>query len=505
MTRRTIGLLIKKPESIFSNGCVQQSLFLKKTLEYTGATVHFLSVEPDYTTFEAGKDHYEITFTNSDTDFTDYDMIIMSSLVLVRNENNNPYIDNMLRYTHLKIVNFVCGNVYILHQEEFVFNVHHIIEHYQQDYTHLNWLMEMYDYQQDYLTMICDRPTKISPYVWDPDIIEHYVQSNKLNITTVDEIASEKINIIIFEPNMSIHKNALIPLLICESYEKQYPNRINRVYFFCGDKVSQHNQTTLSNFALHKNKKVEIHGRIIMPYVIDLIRKNNTHMNVVLSHTFMNRLNFLHLELMYFGIPIVHNCEPFRNNGMYFEDNQFYKAVDIIENTRLTFDAQEYRKRCSTIISHYASSNPNRVECYKQLIENTISHHSSSSLRDDPTTLPSPPVVQKTTTTTTASSNDDILLLDNRIPKTGSGKVYIVNSLTTSKVNELLANVCSPLDNVTFILTQGSSVPFNISKVYNVIQLEKIKSHSKIEIDINNKEHVKQLCPYNHISEIIYV
>lgn len=496
MTRRTIGLLIKKPESIFSNGCVQQSLFLKKTLEYTGATVNFLSVEPDYTHFEAGKEQYTITYTNSDTDFTNYDMLIMSSLVLVRNENNNPFIDNMLRHKHLKIVNFVCGNVYILHQEEFVFNVHHIIEHYQQEYTHLNWLMEMYDYQQDYLTMICDRPTKISPYVWDPDIIEHYVQSHKLNISSVDEIASEKINIIIFEPNMSIHKNSLIPLLICESYEKKYPDRINRVYFFCGDKVAQHNQTILSHLVLHKNKKIEIHGRIIMPYVINLIRNNNTHMNIVLSHTFMNRLNFLHLELMYLGIPIVHNCEPFRNNGMYFEDNQFYKAVDIIENTRRTFDAQKYRKQCSTIISHYASSNPERIEIYKQLIENTMIQNPSSHY--NPTTLPSPIPI---TTTTTVTASD---AFSNRIPKTGSGKVYVFNSPSTSKINEFCANASRPLDNVTLILTQGS-VPACISKICNVIQLDEIKSHFNIELDMLNKEHVKLLCPYNHISEIIYV
>lgn len=478
MKNHLIGLLIKKPDSIFSNGCVQQSLFLKKTLELTGATVRFLSVEKEYTVFEAGTDNFEVVFTNSDTDFSDYSILIMSSLVLVRNEHNSPYIDNMLSHPHLRIVNFVCGNVYILHQEEFVFDVHHIIEHYQQEYSHLNWLMEMYDYQQDYLTMICDRPTKLSPYVWDPDIIEHYIRTNDLNIATVDEASTEKINIILFEPNMSIHKNSLVPLLICEAYEKKYPDRINRVYFFCGDKVSSHNQATISRLTLHKKNKIETHGRIIMPYVIDLVRKNNSNMNIVLSHTLMNRLNFLHLELMHLGIPIVHNCEPFRNNGMYFEDNRFYAAVDIIEKVRTNFDATDYRSRCAGIIAHYRSSHPERVKCYQQLIESTMTSDNAQI------SLPPPPPLPV-----------------DRLPKSGIGMVYVVESADAdAEIEDRLANDTS-LENVTIIYAKGFA-PSRISSIHNVVELDTLRTHHP-ESNVRDDEFVKRISPYKTVTNIV--
>ena len=46
-----VGLLIKKPDSIFSNGCVQQPLFLKKCLERADCQVVFIGIEADYTEF----------------------------------------------------------------------------------------------------------------------------------------------------------------------------------------------------------------------------------------------------------------------------------------------------------------------------------------------------------------------------------------------------------------------------------------------------------------------
>ena len=46
-----VGIMIKKPENIFSNGCVQQSLFMKKIIQNAGFEVYFLSIEPTYNTF----------------------------------------------------------------------------------------------------------------------------------------------------------------------------------------------------------------------------------------------------------------------------------------------------------------------------------------------------------------------------------------------------------------------------------------------------------------------
>jgi len=356
-----IGIFVKKPENIFSNGCIQQTYFLKKLFENCGYEVDFLSIEVQYTCFELTNE--TIIFTDDTFDFSLYNCVILGSLVLLP-ETNKSFIDNLLSY-NIHIINLICGNVYILHQEEFVFQKHNILSHYRQDYFSENWVLEMYDYARDYIQMVSATNTLITPYVWDVDIIEKYIESNNIlkNDFTED---NSKVNLLMFEPNMSIHKNALIPLLICDEYYKQNKDKVNKVYVFCGDKVIKESQF-VKQLDVYKDNKLETYGRIIMPYIVDVIQKNNNFRNVVVSHNILNSLNFLHLEMFYLGFPIIHNCKPFKQNGLYFDDYELFKAVELIETVRVEFDKTSYINQCKPILEEFSPTNQLRITTYKDL------------------------------------------------------------------------------------------------------------------------------------------
>ena len=130
---------------------------------------------------------------------------------------------------------------------------------------------------------------------------------------------------------MSIHKNAFIPLLIAERYNRRFPNRLNKIYMFCQESLE--NNGYFEHMTIFKDKKLECHGRIVMPYSLKLIQDNNPYKNVVLSYTHLNELNFLHLELFYMRIPIVHNCKPFQND-LYYDKDNVNAAVDLLEHAR---------------------------------------------------------------------------------------------------------------------------------------------------------------------------
>jgi hypothetical protein len=360
-----VGILIKKPENIFSNGCVQQSLFLKKIIKNTGFSVDFLSIEASYTHFELTSE--EIVFTDENFDFSNYFCIILASLVLLPN-NNQAYIENLLKYNTC-IINLVCGNLFILNQEEFVFDVHKILNHYTLPYFTLNWVLEMYDHSRDYIQLLTSKHTEITPYVWDPDIIAEYLKIHDISINKTKKDNS-KINILIFEPNMSIHKNALVPLLICEDYNKKFPNCLNKVYLFCSSNISDSKLSFLKTLSIYKH--IEVHGRIIMPYIINVIEKNNNFMNIVLSYTLLNNLNFLHLEFFYLGIPIVHNCEPFQHNGLFFESSNSTKASLLIEHSRTDFNQTDYNNNVSKILMEFSSKNTKRIEHYKTCLQTIL-------------------------------------------------------------------------------------------------------------------------------------
>ena len=377
--------MIKKPESIFSNGCVQQPLFLKRSLENAGCEVLFICIESDYTIFEQTQE--SVLYTTSRTDFSSFDVVILASVVLLENENNMPYIENLQKYD-LVIVNFICGNIFIQHQEEFVFNKHTIMHHYMQSYYHLNWIMEMYDYCQDYLRIMSNKETTVVPYLWDFDIVQNYVSKNNLLRSLGTD--RSKINIMIFEANMSIHKNSLLPLLICEEFYRKYPDRLNKVYVFCCEKLLEQNPHMVGWLSIFKDKRVEVYGRIVMPYIVDVISKNNAYLSVMLSFTLMNRLNFIHLEMMHLGIPIVHNCKPFELDDNYYEDHDLNGAARALENVRTTFvDRSHCRERAADILKEYSASNPERVSAYKELIAQIITRRAKRAPVDPPPIAPS--------------------------------------------------------------------------------------------------------------------
>lgn len=357
-----IGIFIKKPENIFSNGCIQQTYFLKKLFENCEFEVDFLSIESHYTNFELTNE--SIIFTNNTFDFSPYNCVILGSLVLLP-ETNRSFIDNLLSF-NIQIINLICGNVYILHQEEFVFQKHNILTHYRQPYFTENWVLEMYDYARDYVQMVSATDTRITPYVWDVDIIKEYIESNDIFKTEIDVEDTSKVNLLIFEPNMSIHKNALVPLLICDEYYKHNKDKVNKVYVFCGDKVVKE-----SNFVkqldIYKDNKMETYARIIMPYIVDVIQKNNNFRNIVVSYNILNNLNFLHLEMFYLGFPIIHNCKPFEQNGLYFDDFELLKAVELIETVRVKFEKTSYIDQCKPILDEFSPSNQIRISTYKDL------------------------------------------------------------------------------------------------------------------------------------------
>ena len=378
-TKGKVGLLLKRPESVFSNGCVQQPLFLKKTLVAAGFEVVFLGIEANYTVFEHTDE--PILQTTPATDFSSFDCVILASVILVENENNTPYIRNLERYGVI-VINFVCGNIFVLHQEEFVFAKHHIMHHYMQKYYKVNWVMEMYDYARDYLQMMSGVSTRICPYVWDPDIVRSYVDANSLCKTMGD--VRDKINVVVFEANMSIHKNALVPILICEEFYRRWPDRLNTVYLFCSDSVVPQSEALVEGLRVFRDKKVEVYGRIVMPYIMDMISKTNPYLTTCLSYTVMNRLNFLHLELMYLGIPIVHNCQPF-DNGYWYGDFELMRAAEILDVVRTGFDKDVYRERCEPIIRSFASDHPDRVSGYSELINEAVALRRSAPTVGAPT------------------------------------------------------------------------------------------------------------------------
>uniref|UniRef100_A0A6C0CRX9 Uncharacterized protein n=1 Tax=viral metagenome TaxID=1070528 RepID=A0A6C0CRX9_9ZZZZ len=365
---KKIGLLVKMPESNFSNGCVQQAIFLKQLLENIGYTAEYVSIENKYK--QIHDIHDPVLFMDETSDLSEFQTFIFVSLN-ISSPDNDGIINNIKKHGIVSI-NMLCGNLFVLHQEEFVFGHHGIIEKFIHGFYDEYWILEMYSFMTEYIHLLTNKPTYLLPYVWNNTIINKYIENHKLNFELdYHEVNREKINILIFEPNMSIHKSALIPLLIAESYNKNFKDKLNKVYVFCGDEViRKKNNAFIKSLSIYTDKKLESYGRIVMPSILSLIKNSNPYINVVVSHNILNSLNFLHLECLTIDIPIIHNCKPFEENKLYYDDYNTTYAVDLIETVRTNFFLNsKYRNAKYKIHKEFHPSNFERQQVYKSHIQ----------------------------------------------------------------------------------------------------------------------------------------
>lgn len=363
---KKIAIFVKKYDSMFTNGCSQQAFYLYKLFKnIPGYITELVCIEAEYTS----DINMEIHFIdiNNDESFKDYCLYIMVSALI-----SEPIVLNRLMKYGAKIIGMVCGNLYVLNQEEVIFNRHGILLNHKsnvyREYHEETWVLPMYTEFRDYVELLTETTTKVTPYVWEPDGVDMILKSfNSVYKQNIEK--GQPLVICIFEPNMSIHKTSLVPLLMCEKLFKMHPHMIKKIYHFNTPENDAFTRFATS-LTLHQKGLIEYQKRVIFPVIMCKISELHTEGRVVLlCNHFHNELNFLHLEAMYMGIPLVHNCQPYASAGGYYTNEQpsagIARLIDIYENLHEIDYYQNYKDQGQKIIQYYNSQNMDNVMTYK--------------------------------------------------------------------------------------------------------------------------------------------
>ena len=253
----TIGIFIMKAKNIFSNGCIQQAYFLLKTIRKTGREADLITIEDDYDNFTVVDE--PIINVSDIENLKKYSIVIFSSLIVHQEE-----ILNNMRRLGIKIINHIVGNYYFLNCEEFVFGHHEgVLKNLCNEYVDEIWLMPMYAHVKNYIRMLTNRPVKISPYVWDQEIIQTYIDRTDIKVFYKEDLPPSKICIIIMEANLSIHKCTLPLLCILNQYFLEYPDRLGEIHVIAKPTREGNCLDCISHLEIVKCNKVTVYPRCI--------------------------------------------------------------------------------------------------------------------------------------------------------------------------------------------------------------------------------------------------
>ncbi len=358
---KKIGILISNKEQIFTNGCVQQPYFTRKVLLNAGFEVDLLSANKKLDTYVYPD--IKTRYITLDQNMNDLDAILF-----IGSSVSNAGFKEKCEKNNIYLISQISGNFFFLLQEDCIMGKNNSVNLFEANYNCDElWMLPMYDYSTEFIKTLTKQKVTIMPYIWDSDIIKIYEDKTKYKIKDTDDFA-----LCIFEPNVSLHKNCLIPVLIAEKVYEFYPNNLKKVYIFC--KPSHDCFKKLVNH-LNIVNIIEYHPKYPIYNALDAI-KNTDYNNIIIGNQWKNNLNFIYFEMFYLGYPLVHNCENMKNVGYYYNNFDLThgaQAVSLALNGIKQKDINgPYVKQ---LLNKYSPDNDENIQKYKNILLHTIENY----------------------------------------------------------------------------------------------------------------------------------
>jgi hypothetical protein len=197
----------------------------------------------------------------------------------------------------------------------------------------------------------CD--VHVVPYIWSPQFIERRVREvagHGLHFgyrPRSGPDGSGRLRVAMFEPNISVVKTSIIPMLICEEAYRADRGVIQSMHVLNTLHMKDH-MTMLylaNSLDVVREHRATFHGRH------DIVGFMAQHADVVVSHQWCNDQNYSYLDALYGGYPLIHNSPWLKGAGYYYPDfdtkegaAQLLLAADQHEN-----EFQDYCARAQCV------------------------------------------------------------------------------------------------------------------------------------------------------------
>ena len=346
---KTIGITLKNYENFFSNGLKQNAIFLYKLLsKIEDYNVYFI-FEKDQENLPEG---YKQVIYSVAIEYK-FDLILEIDYWI-------PLKYRRIFWNHgSKIVGIIYGNRYNYDLEATVYN--HINEESniteRKGMIHEIWISPHFKYSKDYYKSMYNVPVRVCPYIWGPDFIDEHKD--------IEYNEEDDKGICIMEPNLNLVKTSLIPILI---YEKC--NSGKRCYVMSSKKLrdSKYFLSMVGNLKCIKEKRISFEDRIDTPVMF------KKYSNRMISYQENCELNYIYLEALYLGIPLIHNSKILENAGYYYEGININEGAVKLEKAITNHDKAEYKKNSDKVLKNFDYNNEKNIKLYNNLVKNVISN-----------------------------------------------------------------------------------------------------------------------------------
>ena len=279
----------------------------------------------------------------------------------------DPKVRQRFRMGGAKICKLYLGNILNIDTETPMFYPgmnfsHHIVGELDEI-----WVSPHYKQHEEYAAVLnhvepVPKSMKIAPYVWDPCIL---TLDGTRNLKWRPRTASELETLVILEPNISFQKASLIPILIAEkSY--RLTKRPLRLIIGNGDRLMKNpffTQTILPTLELAKDSMISFDGRHDIPSIM----AEYPHATA-LCHQWNNQYNYMTLEYLVAGFPVVHNAPDWSDVGYFYKGHDISEGLAALQRVQAQHASSLERYKSGAEIARWRHS-PYNPEVQKAWVE----------------------------------------------------------------------------------------------------------------------------------------
>jgi hypothetical protein len=198
----------------------------------------------------------------------------------------------------------------------------------------------------------------VAPYVWDPSVL---TRNGTLQLQWRPAANPEEEVFVIMEPNISFQKAATVPLLALERWYREvgraagWRGRVKVVNGERLDMVPHAKMNFLPLLDLWRDGRIDLLGRMDIVSVLQ-----TWPAATFVLHNYNNEFNYMTLELMWTGFPVVHNSPSWAAFGYSYDGADIGEAARQIESARRGHGGrlEAYKGHAQALAWRYSPYNP---------------------------------------------------------------------------------------------------------------------------------------------------
>ena len=361
-------------ESIWTNGIKQNVLMLVHLLKNSKKNYEVCilnTIKADFTEKPSYLNGIDIEYFNDK--FMEMDLLIVMGAQVYDSQ-----LKEFKAQGNKKVVSYKCGNNYVIHTENILFKENDKTKtfQYEKEYDEIWYVPQQHQVNSGLYRTLYRTNALPVPFIWSEKFLFESVgeihrgfKDGKYKKDWQYEVGKEKKVLGIMEPNLNIVKFCLIPTLIAEeSYRGEIgKNHIDKLRITNSGPVKENKEflSIIATLDLYKDGKISAESRYQTAFML------TQYVDVLICHQVLNPLNYLYLDAVYLGYPILHNAPMCKDLGYYYESSDTYSAAKKLDFilTEHDKDIKGYNERNDKVLQRYHIENTEVIESYDRLIE----------------------------------------------------------------------------------------------------------------------------------------